>query len=83
VLLESVLEAGSKVVERHGSIRMARGTECKSSLMELDGLFKVRHDTPLPESVSKAISKTVERRGSIWVTKRQCSSMKLNGFVEV
>jgi len=38
-LLESVMETDSKVVERHGSTRMTRGTECKCSLFEVNSLI--------------------------------------------
>jgi hypothetical protein len=36
--------------------------------MELNGLIKVRHVTPVRESVSKADSEVVERRRSIRMT---------------
>jgi len=39
LLLESVTETVGKVIERHGLIRMTKGTECKRSSMELNGLI--------------------------------------------
>jgi len=42
---------------------MTRGTECKCSSMEVNGLIQVRlgQDTPLLESVFKTDDKVVER----------------------
>jgi hypothetical protein len=54
------LEAIGKVVERCGSIRMARGIECKCSSMKVNGLIQVRQDTLLLKSECQASSKVVE-----------------------
>jgi hypothetical protein len=40
---------------------MTRGTEYKYSLMEVNGLIQVRHDTLLVKLVLEAIGKVVER----------------------
>jgi hypothetical protein len=61
LLVESVVKAGSKIVEKHGSIRMMRGEELQRSPMELNGLIKVRHDATLQEFVSKGECKIVQR----------------------
>jgi hypothetical protein len=42
LLQESGSKAGGKVAEKHGSTRMAKGTERECSSMELSGLIQVR-----------------------------------------
>jgi len=39
LLVKSVIETAGKVVERHGSMRMTRGTKCKCSLIKVNGLI--------------------------------------------
>jgi hypothetical protein len=41
LLVESALETGGKVVERLELSMMTRRTECKCSLMEVNGLIKI------------------------------------------
>jgi hypothetical protein len=65
LLLESVSKAGSKIVEKYGSIRMTQGQKLQRSLIELNGLIEVRHDTLVQGSVMKAECKIVQRQGSI------------------
>jgi hypothetical protein len=43
---------------------MTRGTECKCSSLEVNGLIQVRRDTLLLESDSETPGKEVEIRGS-------------------
>jgi len=42
-------------------MRMARGTECKCSSMEVNGLIYVRQNTSLVKSVPETVGKAVER----------------------
>jgi len=84
LLGEPVTETDSKVVERRVSMRMTRGTQCKCSSFEVNGLIQVRQNTSLVESVTEIDSKVVERRGSIRITRRtecKCSSFEINGLV--
>jgi len=83
-LAKSVCETDGKVVERHGSIRMTRGTECKCSLIEANGLIYVRQDTALAKSVSETSGKVVERCGLTRMTRGaefKCSLKELNGLI--
>jgi hypothetical protein len=40
---------------------MTRGTECKCSLMQVNGLIQVRQDTPLLKPGIEIVGKVVER----------------------
>jgi hypothetical protein len=42
MLFKSDLKSAGKVIERYGSTRMTRGTECKGISMEIDCLIQVR-----------------------------------------
>jgi hypothetical protein len=64
-LLESVLKAECKIVDKHGSIRVIQGEKLQCSPIDLNGFVEVRHDSMLQESLSKAGSKIVQRGGSI------------------
>jgi hypothetical protein len=61
LLLESVIKAACKIVERRRSKRMTERTKEQCSPMKLDGFIKIRQDALLLESVIKAACKIVER----------------------
>ena len=80
-MLESVTETDSKVVERHGLIRMTSGMECKCSSTEVNGLIQVGHDPTVLRSVSHTPGKVAETLGWIRMTKwmeHDCGSALVN-----
>jgi len=86
LLLKSVSEIDGKVVERHGSMRMTRGTmKCKYSSMEVNGLIYIRQNTSLLESVTETVGKVAESHGSVRMTRRmmecKCSLIQVNGLI--
>jgi len=84
LLLKSVTEAVGKDVEIYGLIRMTRGTECKCSLIEVNGLMQVRQNTLLLESDPETVGKIVERHESMRMTRGtecKCSLMEVNGLI--
>jgi len=63
---------------------MTRGTECKCSSKELNGLVKVRQNTLLVKSVPETVGKVVERDGSMRMTRGmecKCSLIEVNGLI--
>jgi len=61
MLFKSDLKSAGKVIERYGSTRMTRGTECKGISMEIDCLIQVRYDTTLLKSGLETDGKVAER----------------------
>jgi len=79
-----VAEMVGEVAERHRSMKMTRGTECKCSSIEVNGLIYVRQNTSLVKSEPGTAGKVVERHGLIRMTREiecKCSSMEVNGLI--
>jgi len=63
---------------------MTRGTECKYSLIEVNGLIQVRQNMFLVKSVPETTGKVVERHGSIRMTRGmecKCCLIEVNGLI--
>jgi hypothetical protein len=65
---------------------MTRGTECKCSSMQVNGLIQVRQDTLLLKPAIETQGKFAEVQGLIGMTRGmecKCISIQVNGFIQV
>jgi hypothetical protein len=59
-----------KVIERHGTIRVARRTKSECFAVVCDHLFELLHPTQLLIASMNRSGKVVEGHGTTWVARR-------------